>query len=465
MSFRHYTEEEWPTWNVNPASPPVITVEGHNIQSVFSMINKQLETLRRTVMNQDRALKDAARREEQLKDKHAVQLTKLNSRIDGLTNKINDGDVGKMENRINVAENKIVALERQIAMERGSTMKSVLDNQEQVTSGHNSRLESLEKHIVRVEEGVLNSQRIIDCEKNVSTLLSARTDLHTRVVHLEDGQAWFTGESTKMSKNYEDLLKNHDVSMREINELQNELYINYKTKIDQLFEEKLDKNKDLDAMLAKHLLSEGEDKEFVQRFQGLLEDLDRRVLLLGSECREDLDRMKHKADKKIDFLHKWIVKYVGTAMKSEKGEYETDIGTVRCLVCNHPTKKVDTDTPYVVPDFKNTLGYYHDENNDRDRSPSPPLDPKYRTGSPPRDRNGDGLRNSGTKFAKLKSVPAGTPEYFNEYPDHGMVHLDVTQDTYQGPRTISDPKLVAFYNDMTRYNVKTYIRDDKWPCV
>jgi hypothetical protein len=196
---------------------------------------------------------------------------------------------------------------------------------------------------------------------------------------------------------------------------------------------------------------------------------------LGSECRDDLDKMKHRTDKKIDFLHKWIVKYVGTALRDETNpNNETDIGTIRCLVCNHLSKKLDTDTPYVNPDFRNTLGYFHDENHQQQGhgetkyrdSTSPVRDPRYRTESPPRLRHQQSLpqplhlqqgqqdngTKSSSKFAKMRSVPGNSGgEYLDQYPNETPNRVDLTEDRYSGPRTTDDPKTVAFYNDMTRF--------------
>lgn len=461
---RKLTEEEWPTWNVQPTSPPVITIEGHNIQNVFSMVNRQLETLRKMVLDQDKALKDAAKREEISKDRHAVQITKLNSRIDGLQNKISDGDVGKMENRLIQAENKIFELERKLALEKDSPIKSEINNQSEVSSAHSTRLSDLEQQLAEVKDGALNSQRVVDCEAKIAGLSSSRTDLHARVVHLEDGQAWFSHQATKMNANYEDLLKNHDVSMREISGLQSEVYDTHQADIKRLFEEKMDNNNDLETILKSHHENENENARIMSKLESLLGELDRRVLLLGSECRDDLDKMKHKTDKKIDFLHKWIVKYVGTALKDENTGNETDIGTIRCLVCNHPSKKIDTDTPFVVPDFRNTLGYFHDENDHggghgHGQPSSPIRDPKYRTESPPRGSSNhhklpqqppDGANKASSKFAKMRSVPNTSAEHLNQYPNNFVDRVDITDERYSGPRTISDAKTAAFYNDMTR---------------
>lgn len=477
MSDPNFSAEAWPSWNVKPTTPPVISIEGHNIQEVFSMVNIQLETLRKIVMQQGKALKEAAVREEALKDKHAIQLTKLNSRLDGLQNKISDGDVGKMESRLHQCENKIMELERQVLMEKDSALKSVVVSQKALTADNTSRLDELEQRISEVKNQAINSDRIIECESKIGGLLTARTDLHSRVVHLEDGQAWFSNEATVMAENYSDLLKNHDVSMNEIKDLQAEVYDSHTPDIKRLFLEKMDNSDEMKLILASLREHEDGNKSMLARLESLLGELDRRVMLLGSECRDDLGKMKHKTDKKIDFLHKWIVKYVGTALRDENVTNETDIGTIRCLVCSHPSKKLDTDTPFVNPDFRNTLGYFHDEQHDfadtkhgRDLPSSPLRDPKYRTdGSPPRLRGAQSLpqqgalhpegatssaaaaKSSSSKFAKLRSVPSSSADYVDQYAaDDFAHHVDITEDRYSGPRTIGDPKTVAFYNDMTR---------------
>ena len=460
MNVRNFTEEEWPIWNVQPTSQPVMTIEGHDIQSVFSMVNRQLETLRNMVINQDKTLNEAVKREEISRDRHAIQITKLNSRIDGLQKKISDGDVGKMENRLLQAENKIFVLESQIAMEKDSALKSALKREREATSTNAARLDDHEQRLAEIKSKTLDAQRVIDCESKLANLSSSRTDLHARVVHLEDGQAWFTNQATKMNANYEDLLKNHDVSMREINALQTEVFETHQQDIKKLFEEKMDNNIDIDSLMKGHHSNDDENNRIMSKLEGLLGDLDRRVLLLGSECRDDLDRMKHKTDKKIDFLHKWIVKYVGTALKDENTGHETDIGTIRCLVCNHPSKKMDTDTPFVVPDFRNTLGYFHDENQEHDFTGhghthgSPIRDTKHRTQSPPhshQQQQQEGTKNS-SKFAKIRSVPgnSGGVEGVDAYVNNFVDRVDITDERYGGPRTISNPKQAAFYNDMTR---------------
>jgi hypothetical protein len=462
MNHQTFTEAEWPSWHIPSTAPPILTINGHNIQEVFSMINTQLESLRHTLTQQTITLQDTLKREEQQKEKHSIQITKLNSRIDGLLHKINEGNVGKLENRLNFAENKILILEKQIEMEKDSAIKSMLINQSEVSSDHTTRLDHLERSIEGVKDRAVNGQRVDECESKIIGLLSARSDLHSRVVHLEDGQAWFSNEAKTMNENYADLLKNHDFSMNEIKELQSEVYEVHQPDIKKLFSEKMDNSDELKNILNEHHERADSNKDMLMNLETLLGELDRRVMLLGSECRDDLDKMKHRTDKKIDFLHKWIVKYVGTALRDETNTAETDIGTMRCLVCNHPSKKMDTDTPYVNPDFRNTLGYFHDENleESRRKQGSPSRDPKYRTDSPPRLRaqqslpqplhQQDGTKSS-SKFAKMRSVPKNSTDYSDQYPNEFPDHVDVSDDRYSGPRTISDPKTVAFYNDMTRF--------------
>lgn len=540
--------DDWPEWQVDKNTPPVITVEGHHIQGVFSMIHTQLETLRKLSIDQGKALIEATRREEKANEKHMKTVSKLTDRIEKLQQDMRDGETGKLTERLKLAEDRVKMLEKQVSLETGSAIRESIDNHQEAVTDHEKRLSLLQG---RVDESDLESQvkKIKECERQIATMNFDRGDLHTRVVHLEDETVWYKNQAEKMNEEYAKLYDNNEVSAREISHLKETVYEKHEEEIDRLFTEKLDvseaygttgkgsgsgdhtatidrKMSRAASMARAESMARGESmgggpendsvpnsaansprppgsagatpqtgqrklslfrqpadaSEDIERLDNLLADLDRRLLLVSAECSSDIENVKHKSDKKIEHLQKWILKFVSQAMvktgDGDEGGDFTDVGRIRCLVCNHPAKKLDGDTPYIKPDFRNTVGYLHDETPHQRPLPveegadyskvsgkfpgaGGQVDPKYRvSNSPPRSQHPSKTASS-SKFARLRAVPqsSGGGDDGDQRDDNLINVVDITQDVLTRPKTGGGSAMGGrnggdtrgFYKEMERY--------------
>mmetsp|Transcript_16792 Transcript_16792/g.25242 ORF Transcript_16792/g.25242 Transcript_16792/m.25242 type:complete len:516 (+) Transcript_16792:115-1662(+) len=490
--------EAWPEWNISPTSPPVVTVEGHHIQGVFSMIHTQLETLRNLCIDQGKALIEASRKEERTNEKHTRAVSKLTERLEKLQAEIKQGETGQLTERLRLAEEKVAQLEKQLEMQSSSGMKTAIEECRSLSESHDTRLMEIQNRLsnVDIED---HDKKLHDIESRMSSMNFEKGDIHARVVHLEDVACWYKTQAEKMNEEYTVLYDNNEVSAREINDLKDRVYTKHENEIAQLFEEKMNASDGaaITAVLTRRRSSDQHDKpasnnepdsnavpdiclpgeEEIERLTNLVTELDRRLLLVSAECRDDIETVKYKADKKIDVLQKWIMKYVSNAVKDkgENDDEQIDIGRVRCIVCNHTSKKLDTDTPYAKPDFKNTLGYLHDgrplpqEENAVYRSgfrlPNKEAnDPKYRmSNSPPRGQTGGNASTHQSKFARLRAVPhSNSAEVIDidEYRVDRTGVVDVTEDTITRPKTGEDAGVSrGFYKEMER----RYIRPSSAP--
>lgn len=507
--------DDWPEWNVDRNTPPVITVEGHHIQAVFSMIHTQLETLRNLSIDQGKALIEASRREERSNEKHVKAIGKLNDRIEKMQQDMRDGETGKLTERLKAAEDRVKILEQQLALKSPSVLGNSIDTHNAAITDHEKRISMLQN---RVDGADLESQvkKIADCEKQITTMNFDRGDLHTRVIHLEDETVWYRNQAEKMNEEYAKLYDNNEVSAREISTLKDTVYNKHEEEIDRLFTEKLDiseayggtsgavasengnrgansqqsqpaspraggeqdqgNTQQQSSRRQSMFRGGGDNSQDIERLENLLADLDRRLLLVGAECSSDIENVKHKSDKKIEHLQKWILKFVSEAMvkvsdNEDAGGEFTDVGRIRCLVCNHPAKRLDSDTPYIKPDFRNTVGFLHDGhqrplpveegvNYDKTSGKFPSAgDPKYRmSNSPPRSQHPS--KASSSKFARLRAVPIpggqdGEARGNEDEPqsENMITVVDITQDVLTRPKTGGGGKGGAersFYKEMER---------------
>jgi len=99
------------------------------------------------------------------------------------------------------------------------------------------------------------------------------------------------------------------------------------------------------------------DEVKVQRLNDIIEDLDRKILLLTRDFEEGIEGVQRRHDKKLEFMTQWIIKHVkkGQLLQGEIQGETADIGKTKCLVCDQPVKQIEKDTPYVGKGFKSKL--------------------------------------------------------------------------------------------------------------
>ena len=110
------SKEEWPDWSITPTSLPLITLEGQNLQFLFSMIHLQLEILHSNQIEQNKIIIENNKKDEKNNDKNYNLISKLLERIEILEkNHINHGTDELIE-RLKLAEERIEFLEKQLQL-------------------------------------------------------------------------------------------------------------------------------------------------------------------------------------------------------------------------------------------------------------------------------------------------------------------------------------------------------------
>ena len=128
------------------------------------------------------------------------------------------------------------------------------------------------------------------------------------------------------------------------------------------------------------LLTEKADMSDIIRLQALSEELERRLVQLLQETTDRFGGMDAKLDRRSDRIVTWCLKQLRKEMRALSGQADgadtkddTDIGRIRCLVCNHvSTQQKQTDVVHSGPGITMTLKHHH-------RSPSPPRSPETNT--------------------------------------------------------------------------------------
>mmetsp|Transcript_5195 Transcript_5195/g.7981 ORF Transcript_5195/g.7981 Transcript_5195/m.7981 type:complete len:623 (+) Transcript_5195:123-1991(+) len=100
----------------------------------------------------------------------------------------------------------------------------------------------------------------------------------------------------------------------------------------------------------------GVHDEDVTKLKDFVRSLERRVLVLASECREGLELLQGATDKKIETLVKWITRNKNESEQTDG--HNTDIGVTRCLACDTVSSSVN---PKVIFGEKNKKPNSHDD--------------------------------------------------------------------------------------------------------
>lgn len=461
------TKDEWPEWNINHASPPVITIEGHHIQHVFSMIHTQLETLKKILSEQNRSMIELSKKDDKSAEKYNKVIEKLSNKIEKLEKELKDGDTAQLLIKLNKAEERIKLLEEQLNRQESSKLNDQVHQNTQQIHENEKHIQELMSLVESVDLHEL-TDKLKKYEQQIKILEIEKYDTHSRLIKLEDQACWYRNQAEKMNEEYAKLYENNEITAREIREFR-DLLLNY--------EKNREKGTDTTSSAQAtnnnppgsssggsngigHDLTPFQEniiQSELNKLTNLISNLDHKHRTLSSQLHDLEENYQSKLDKKMDWMKQWIMKSLREFLNNQNAnetEDQTDIGKVRCLVCNHVTKKIDPDTPYNKPDFKNTLGYLHDQHQHINTNTDDGV--VYRSGfkiplkeyqeshklksmlSPQIQSSGtspqppQANRLIGSKFARIRAVPSsqGQPSSGEYLIIDDDVRLDLTHDRY-----------------------------------
>eukprot|EP01041_Mallomonas_annulata_P000426 gene426-764_t len=196
---------------------------------------------------------------------------------------------------------------------------------------------------------------IEDLEKKMDGMIESSYSLNERLMQLEGG---VIAVDTRLNTITKDTTKNDntiDFLEQEIYSMKNTLTERIEPRIDRLFSEKANAE-DVRLKADNNIVSKKADESHVRRINDLVDELDKKILVLSRDFEEGIEGVQKRHDKKLEFMTQWIVKHVRKGQSMKEAHAETaDIGKTRCLVCDQPVREMEKDTPYVAQAFKTTL--------------------------------------------------------------------------------------------------------------
>lgn len=465
-------------WKVSASATATITIDGLQLGDVFSMINIQLEQLRKVTEDQARTITNILNREESSKERYERNIAKLTDKVNDLERQMKQGgdssSYDALISSVSKLEQRVDTLEKQTKLEAPSNIKDTL-------LVHTKSIDELQENITDIsqkqpEAPVVNNdldesikQQISELSSKVAALQSQIKSTHDKMHRVEDAVAWSKSVCEKLSEDYTALLNNSSVLLDNLNSVQQKVHIEHEEQLHTLQETKLEKH-DVEDMIYNILRREQAGvADDIDKLQTLTGELDRRLVLLASETHDGLDSLKKKMDKKIEFMTKWIIKHIKSLINDneDEGDY-TDIGKVRCLVCNQVSKQMDTDSPYIKPDFRNTLGVQHERKGGTRPTDDYVLrggfkiplqeidtDPKYKLDSISPKRHSRSVKRLASLRASVSNIADDTPgfgEELDKINDGQDPHIpEVRPSTAAGEAGLTS----EFYKEMEKYEETT----------
>jgi prefoldin subunit 5 len=364
------TEREWPVWTSRTSE---LLIDGLKVTQIFSNVHIQLETLRKR--------KFATKAGLLFED----ELNKLANIISGL--KVGGGD----NEKIPPLEQKVKVVERRL--DNLDELVSDKSDLEKLEFKFNNRIDGLEQRLSTVEaqlaqlgmgSGVGSSGLDKSFQERIESLESNMDDLLIKFPVVADNLEALTTQFDEFKKKFEafgekvsyienscsintykiegieklltEIQTGYDELKRLIDVLPEECMNKMKRELFHMDEKKADKS-DLNKKADWSELQLKADLTEVSRLNDVSNQLDMRVRDQKNEFNEALKTMKNNYDKRLEALLQWILKQLRRlAGKDTKGETGTDIGKVKCLVCDQVVRQhTDAEIGFVGPAFPNSL--------------------------------------------------------------------------------------------------------------
>lgn len=429
--------------------------------NLFSMINIQLEMLRKKCNDADISIAEAATREEISNERNIRLITKLNDKIEKLQSQLDSTESGQMENKLRKTEERVRQLENLLGQHPLEEYKNAIRQNKEVIGQHESQIFSLETSYRSEAEKHLDD-RVIALESNVSNLEAEKVEVNSKLIRIQDDTYCFNSISERVTTDFSKILAHQNTMQSELSAILSNTLPKHQAEINNLYADKLEKVEFHDTW-TNHIVNMNNSNKHTRDHTTDIDEMERKLTLLSIDCKDQVEAIKGKLDKKIDFLHKWILKHLSNINQggdTGNGDY-TDIGKVRCLVCNHVTQRVDPDTPFTKPDFRNSLGVLHDRGKgvdgamddmgiprtrfkvrvkESDNNPlykldhkldprdSPPgTQPNTRDSSPPRGSTANAMMSKTTNLTSLRPVAREPPSHTGA--DNLVISVDANGNT------------------------------------
>ena len=359
-----FAQEEWPEWTSKRSE---LLIDGLTVTQVFSNVHIQLETLRKRRF----ATKSGILFEDELTnlankilklggsggDKIPgieQKLKVLERRIEGLDDTVSDkSDIQKLEIKIN---GRIDGLERRLVSVEAALTQVGLGKGLGADMSIESRLELLEKNmedmLVKVpsfEENLLGLNTQFD-------LISKQLEiLPKKVSELSDDCSINQYRIDGLEKLLAELQGGHDRLKVILDNSTDDCLRRVKKEL-QLFDDIKADRSELNRKIDNSQLMLKADISEVSLLNDLSNQLDKRIDANKGEMTEAMKVMRSNYDKRLEALLQWILKQLRRLGGGKKGETGTDIGKVKCLVCDQVVSQLqETEIVFGGPALPSSL--------------------------------------------------------------------------------------------------------------
>lgn len=367
-AMENLSESEWPSWTSRNSE---MLIDGLKITQVFSNVNVQLETLRKRkfvtkagVLFEDE-LNNLAEKLVMLGNAGTDKIPQMEMkmkvferRLDSVDDSVADkSDLAKLEIKLSA---RLEGLEKRISMVESSLAgfgvaglglpKDVVE----VDGSLGGRLEILESKMLGMSE---NSPHL---EGSLQMMITQFNDLKKqleglpkKVSELGDNCSINDCKISGLENLFSDLHTGYNRVKIVMERLPDECYQKVKGELTLLDEKKAERS-EVNRKAESTQLHLKADLSEVSLVNDLCNQLDKRLESNKIEVNDSLKNLRSNYDKRLEALLQWILKQLrrlaGNARKGTDVAGGTDIGKVKCLVCDQVVNQhVATDTVFGGP--------------------------------------------------------------------------------------------------------------------
>lgn len=382
----------WDQWKIAPSQAEsrdalVLNIQGTSLHDILALVRTEIDKLRRG--DPKAAIAALSNRFDDERDKHKVDISRLNDKIDRLSKKVMEGgSSNELEEKLKKATDRIKDLEDMVYTKIPPPVQPVVTDLENRVKFLEEKLTELEASSAAPKGLEVPSdmvERLETVERKGEAQAEKMSNLTDRVRQLEDSTFALSSQQGKIIGDIAKLATSNEATQRNLDNVEN-MTDRHTEDIKDLFANKADINdlnerfRALGGMVPASAVPGGAPdsarRPSVSRSHSrtgtgggddkltdMVHELDRQLKLLSAATTEGLNGVQKKTDKKIEFMTNWIIKYLKNLLNNGgtlDGDKETDIGkvqmAVKCLVCNKPAKQNDNDGATPHPNFRTTFG-------------------------------------------------------------------------------------------------------------
>lgn len=439
-----FSEADWPAWTSGSSE---LLIDGLPVTRILSNVHIQLETLRKrkfltksgttlenelSILSEKISIVEKAGIEKIPNIEMVMEVMK--KRIDSIEYS-NANNLASLEmrlsGRIEGLERRIDAIEISLGgVEVEVSGLDVGNSEGEVDTSITKRLETLESKLMSLSDSSPSLES--NYQKMVNQLNDMKKQLDVLPKKITEISDSCSINDCKI-KNLENLFSNVDIGYNRIKNMMETLpvdcYAKTEDEITELHDKKADKSELSKKADVVHLHLKADLNE-VSVLNDLSNQLDRKIEANKLEVNDSLNTLRSNYDKRLESLLQWILKQLKRLagnMNNDMGM--TDIGKVKCLVCDHVVNQlVATDIvfggpalPVSVKTLTQNRPLAFENNADRERSqrPKSSVPQSWTHGSNTFDQNRgsnpshSGVLNSSTKSLSNRLSPQNL-EIFNQ---------------------------------------------------